>query len=1055
MPVEAKPLFRPDALRPHLKAFQLPRPLETYQAILSKWADMLSSGKANRFKEQEILGDFLNDVFCGVLDYARPADDPDRHTISREKHVQVDGKFADAVLGDFREGKEQFVVALEGKGPRDPLDRPFAGRHMSAVDQGYRYAINLPCDWIIVTSIRQTRLYYKGCDQQTYERFDTERLAEDEALLKKFVFLLGAARVVPLAGRCHLYDLLAASEKVGKQLTKDFYVSYANMRQEAFESLCEVNTSESRHAILTATQKVLDRVLFTAFCEDRGLLPDAVLRRAFEHKDPFNPRPVWENFRGLFRSINAGNEALQIPAYNGGLFADDPVIDRLNVSDDVCAYFRDLGEYQYRSSHEVTVDETADARVIDVDILGHIFEQSITDLEQLRNELDGLVAPLGKEKHKTRRKKEGAFYTPSFITRYIVEQSLGVVLTDRFEKLRTIHAGEASGTAAKALADPRVYDRESLNKPQRDALIRFWEAWQETLVSIRLCDPACGSGAFLIEAFDQMHTALQQSNDRLVELRGHQTLFDMDRQILQNNLYGVDLNEEAIEICRLSLWIKTASRGKMLTSLDHNIRVGNSVVDDCQVHPKAFDWRAAFPEVFANGGFDVVVANPPYIRQEWLRPYKEFWAKRFPCVYAGTADIYVYFYALGLELLNPGARLAFISSNAFARAAYAERLREHLRPSLEQFIDLGDTQVFSDAKDVYPAIVVLSKPNGPKTRDARRVRVRTVRLRRKDDPSRIGELVDSEGWDIPNSRLSAEGWQFDEPVVTALRDKLHGNSKALREFIDGKIYLGLKTGLNDAFVIDTPTRDRLVGAHAGSADVIKPFVGGQDLRRWYSEDSGRWLILMPNGTTAERCGHAGEEQAAIWLQVTYPAIADYLAPFEARARNRGDKGQFWWELRPCDYCDAFERPKIVYPDIAKSNRFHLDTTGLYCSNTTYFLPVGDWYLLGILNSKAIWFALGGISIPFGERAGEYRYRLFSQYIDRLPVPIPSEPDRQGLATVAEQCNTTGQDLYAAQENFRRRLRSTFGQTADGSPLGDLNQKAEAWWELSLPRLGPP
>ena len=179
------------------------------------------------------------------------------------------------------------------------------------------------------------------------------------------------------------------------------------------------------------------------FARTGACCPDAVLRRAFEHQDPFNPRPVWENFRGLFRSINAGNEALQIPAYNGGLFADDPLIDRLNVPDDVCAYFRDLGEYEYRSAHEVAaaVDETADARVIDVDILGHIFEQSITDLEQLRNELDGLVAPLGKEKHKTRRKKEGAFYTPSFITRYIVEQSLGAVLADRFEKLRDSPCG--------------------------------------------------------------------------------------------------------------------------------------------------------------------------------------------------------------------------------------------------------------------------------------------------------------------------------------------------------------------------------------------------------------------------------------------------------------------------------------------------------------------------------------------------------------------------------------------------------------------------------------
>src|SRR5208282_6330031 len=184
--------------------------------------------------------------------------------------------------------------------------------------------------------------------------------------------------------------------------------------------------------------------------------------------------------------------------------------------------------------------------------------------------------------------------------------------------------------------------------------------------------------------------------------------------------------------------------------------------------------------------------------------------------------------------------------------------------------------------------------------------------------------------------VSAPTKPLKSPYITHLASFLSQNSHM--NSVDEAIYLGLKTGLNDAFVIDTPTRDRLVSAHAGSAEVIKPFVGGQDLRRWYSEQSGRWLILMPNGTTTEKCGHTSDEQAADWLRVAYPAIAAHLAPFETKARSRGDKGQFWWELRPCDYCDAFERPKIVYPDIAKSNRFHLDTTGLYCSNTTYFLP---------------------------------------------------------------------------------------------------------------------
>src|SRR4029077_3937204 len=187
----------------------------------------------------------------------------------------------------------------EGKGPRDPLDRPFAGRRMSAVDQGYRYAINLPCDWIIVTSLRWTRLYHKGSDQQTYELFDTERLADDDALLRRFVFLLGAERVVPAAGSCHFYGLLEESEKVGRELTKKFYVCYADMRQDAFEQLSRDNPAGAPHDVLSRTQKLLDRVLFVAFAEDRGLLPTETIRKAYEHHDPYHPRPIWDNFRGL------------------------------------------------------------------------------------------------------------------------------------------------------------------------------------------------------------------------------------------------------------------------------------------------------------------------------------------------------------------------------------------------------------------------------------------------------------------------------------------------------------------------------------------------------------------------------------------------------------------------------------------------------------------------------------------------------------------------------------------------------------------------------------
>ncbi len=397
MAVESKPLFHPEVLRQQVRSWNLPDQTAAWQPKLQHWADLIRSGRADELTETTLLPDFLTDFFYGLLGYTGPAEALDAYTLSRGKHVEVDGEFADAVLGRFQKDKEQFIAVLEGKGTRDPLDRPFAGRRMSAVDQAYCYAINLPCDWIIVTSMRETRLYYKGTHQRAYERFETVRLAADEALLKRFVFLLGAERVVPAHRECHLYELLRASETVGRTLTNQFYARYADIRQRVLTRLCRENSTIAPPEILRCTQKLLDRVLFCAFCEDRGLLPAESLKHAFEHRDPYNPHPLWHNFRGLFRAIDEGNAGLNIPAYNGGLFALDPALDALQVPDEVCALFKELGDYDYRPAREVAdaAESTAVRSVIDVDILGHIFEQSITDLERLRESLERTCAVVG------------------------------------------------------------------------------------------------------------------------------------------------------------------------------------------------------------------------------------------------------------------------------------------------------------------------------------------------------------------------------------------------------------------------------------------------------------------------------------------------------------------------------------------------------------------------------------------------------------------------------------------------------------------------------------
>ena len=298
MPVEARPIFRPDVIRLPILGYTLPDSVERGRPKLQNWAQIIAAGAVDAHKEAEILGDFLNDIFCELLGYTRSVDRPvGRYTFSREKHVQANGKYADAVLGEFERTSKRYVAAVEGKGPKDPLDRPFAGRKVSAVDQAYDYAINLRCPWIVVTNIRQTRLYFKGADKQTYERFDTEALAFDERQLKKFAFLLHAGRMVPPHGPCHLDALLSDSEKIGREVTREFYEQYAFTRRSTLTRLRRANPGVNPRLVLACSQKLLDRILFVAFCEDRGLLPPETIRQAHAHRDPYNPRPLRDDHR--------------------------------------------------------------------------------------------------------------------------------------------------------------------------------------------------------------------------------------------------------------------------------------------------------------------------------------------------------------------------------------------------------------------------------------------------------------------------------------------------------------------------------------------------------------------------------------------------------------------------------------------------------------------------------------------------------------------------------------------------------------------------------------
>jgi hypothetical protein len=526
MTTAAKPLFRPEAVRPKVRNFTLPPHAD--RGKVAKWAAMFAAGKI-KHKETEVRDEFLYDLFRDALGYVTVSQSPAAYSFKKEQLVKVDGTFADAAFGHYGGAKESSALVLEGKGPSDPLDLPHAGRKKSAFEQALLYAYNLPADWFLVTNVKETRLYSKKADQFTFERFETAKLAADEGEWKRFVFLLGAERVLDPAGN-HLDTLFAESARIGRELTNEFYRDYRTLREQTFRALRDHNPTRDPATLLSATQKVLDRVLFVAFCENRGLLPRDSIDRAFRHADPYAPRPVWHNFVGLFNAVDKGNPALNISHYNGGLFATDEFLDTLAVPDAVCEGFKKIAEYEYG-----TAADTA-AKLIDVEILGHVFEQSISDLEELHRVIDP-AAPVEVSAEPSKRKKEGAFYTPAFVTRYIVAETLGAAVRDRFAAYRDRAAAAADPKHAKQLADPHAVEkvtragRVPLSKAERVPLIKFWDGWLDELKTIRIVDPSCGSGAFLIEAFDQMFAEYEKAEAMLTVLGEPPRLFQVKKTI--------------------------------------------------------------------------------------------------------------------------------------------------------------------------------------------------------------------------------------------------------------------------------------------------------------------------------------------------------------------------------------------------------------------------------------------------------------------------------------------------------------------------------------------
>ena len=744
-------LFNPKTLARHIRT---PKGLPAdHLSILQNWAELISSGRIHKQKEIALHGDFKSNLLEGVLGYTGPVAEKD-YTVATEKTI-LRGS-VDLALGHFSKERSEIIAPFELKGAKTKdLDAIMPGRAKSPVQQAWEYATNAPgVKWVLVSNYLEIRFYGFGEGTQAYDKFNLAELT-DPAEYARFMLLLSADNL--LSGRTEA--LLKESRREDKDITDALYSDYKSLRGELINSVrSQLPTLDPLDAI-AAAQTVLDRVLFTAFAEDTGLLPDRILEKAFVHSDPFNPRPVWENFTGLFTAIDKGNPSLNVPPYNGGLFAPDAVVAQLQIPDDVCEQFKKIGDYDFASEVSVTV-------------LGHIFEQSIADVERLQARARGEEI---EEEKKTgtsgRRKRDGVVYTPDYIARFIVEQTLGTHLREIFSN--TVLTYSRKGT------NPDDY--EAIKWKRKSAELEAWEAYRNRMKTLRIVDPACGSGVFLVMAFDYMKAELTRVNDKIAALKGEYVgdLFDPDSEILTNNLFGVDVNAESIEIAKLSLWVKTARRGKPLDSLDKNLKVGDSLIEDSNYAylSHGFTWASAFPDIINDGGFDIVLGNPPYVRMEFLKAMKPYLEKRFEVV-SDRADLYCYFFERGLNLLKPGGRLGYISSSTFFKTGSGKPLRNFLRQkgTIETVVDFGDLQVF-EGVTTYPVVITMRRDEPVKKHE--------IQFWKLDNLPDANFRASFEKRKEPylQSGLSMGSWELESPALKALRDKIRNKKKHSKKYM--------------------------------------------------------------------------------------------------------------------------------------------------------------------------------------------------------------------------------------------------------------------------------
>ncbi|MBK8905734.1 MAG: Eco57I restriction-modification methylase domain-containing protein [Anaerolineaceae bacterium] len=947
-------------------------------------------------------------------------------------------------------------------------------------------------------------------------------------------------------GHTFLDDALSQSKAYAIALEADLRDNaYRSLEQLiigffAGDTRLDAQNADHRAQVYQNSLYLLYRLLFLFYGEARALLPmgnptykdayslqtlasDFHRQRDRLDSHPTTGRRHWDRLQELFRLISGRdaqfNAELGVPRYNGGLFDPEqhPFLERHFVGDRGLAKAIDYLAYRrVREDGRFQGYQSVDYRTLDVRQLGSIYEGlleykvAVATEEMVTVRQKGVetwlparqskAAPLDRRQpgelyltnDKGERKATGSYYTPDYIVEYIVANTLGPLVQQARERVKA-----------------QVRQTGSLSEAERRR--QSAQLFVQEILALNVLDPAMGSGHFLVEATNFLARALATDEYASPEVTvtssgtGAQAaafqvtvtstpidpetdLLYWKRRVVEACIYGVDKNPMAVELAKLSLWLKTAAADKPLSFLDHHLQHGDSLIgawlDDLQAPPHSktqspisdlqsplfndaaftrdaslavkgvatierlptldiedvhakeaawqdiqhthvarwqtladlwvsayfgnamtqeeyralaahlqhfpgnsefpgksptllsdaqlhhflqhpavtdneyFHWELAFPEVFfdeygrsrrAAAGFDAVIGNPPYVRQEQMAAIKPFLPHAYEPVYKGTADLYVYFLNGGINWLRAGGFLSYIVNNKWLRAGYGDGLRGFLAKEalVKGVVDFGHAPIFADA-DTFPCILVLQKPESEQEIEKNKTEI-CIFPREELENVDVSQFVVANSFSVSSKRFGEEPWSLEPEIVEDLMEKVRQRGVALSEFIGQKPYYGIKTGFNQAFLIDSDTRAKLIQDDPGSAEIIHPYLRGQDIKRWSSEWMELWMILLKSSENYQWPWSEAQDEAESIFAQTYPSIHKYLMTHVDRLKQRQDQGRFWWELRSCSYYEVFEKPTIIHTDITWRPQFAFSPDPIYLLNTAYLWPTDDLYLLAVVN----------------------------------------------------------------------------------------------------------